>query len=182
MGPAAYRLDLCVWLLGLPKQVSAQSWPEPKTGSAEQVVTAVLDYGDGRHAVLHVRPPVWSEPHRFEVFGDQGRLVMDTSVQVERYEDQPPPRQSREQSLHPAAHSDDVQEGLAAAVDDFATAVRHGEPPRVSAADGAASLEVANALILASHTGSEVQLPVDRQLYAKVLRELRKSERAAESS
>ena len=181
MGQAAYRLDLLVWLLGTPKQVSAKCWPSPKTGSAEQVVTAVLDYGDGSHAMLHVRPPVWSEPHRLEVFGERGRLVMDATVRVERYTEQPQPCQRPEQSSRPAGHGDDVHEGLVAAVSDFATSVRGGDPPRVSVADGAASLEVANALILASHTGSEISLPVDRQLYAKLLREMRKGERAAVS-
>ena len=179
MGPAAYRLDLLVWLLGMPEQVAAKCWPAPKTGSTEQVVTAVLDYGDGTHAMLHVRPPVWSEPHRLEVFGESGRLVMDAAVRVERYAEQPQPRQGPEQWSRPASHGDDMHEALVAAMSDFATTVRSGAPPGVTVADGAASLEVANALILASHTGSEISLPVDRQLYAKLLREMRKDERAA---
>ena len=175
MGPAAYRLDLLVWLFGLPEQVAATCWPEASTGKVEQVVTAVLDYGDGRHAILHVRPPVWTEPHRLEVFAEQGRLVMDTTVRVETYTEQQRP------NLGAAlpGRGDDQHAGLVASLADFVTAVRNGAPPRASLADAAASLELANALLLASHTGGQVSLPVDRQAYAKLLREMRRGERAA---
>jgi len=176
MGEAAHRLDLLVWLLGAPRQVSATCWP--KTGSPAQVTTAVLDYGDGRHAVLHVRAPVWSEPHRFDAFGDKGRLTLDTAVHVATYGETPEAEPAAEPSRAGWVSSDDTTEGLATAMSHFAEAVRSARPPGLPLAEAALSLEVANALILAGHTGTTVPLPLDRQAYAKHLREMRKVERA----
>ena len=56
---------------------------------------------------------------------------------------------------------------------DFAAAVRTGCVPRVPAHDALWSLEVANAIVLSTHTGEVVTLPVDRDAYAALLADLR---------
>ena len=57
--------------------------------------------------------------------------------------------------------------------EDFAAAIRTGAPLRVPARDALWSLELANAIVLSSHTGQSVTLPVDRAAYAALLADLR---------
>ena len=56
---------------------------------------------------------------------------------------------------------------------DFAAAIRTGSAPRVPARDARWSLELANAIVLSTHTGQAVPLPVDRAAYAALLADLR---------
>ena len=56
---------------------------------------------------------------------------------------------------------------------DFAAAIRTGGMPRVPARDARWSLELANAIVLSTHTGHAVPLPVDRDAYAALLADLR---------
>ena len=56
---------------------------------------------------------------------------------------------------------------------DFAAAVREGREPRVPARDALCSLELANAIVLSTHAGHAVSLPVDRDAYAALLADLR---------
>jgi predicted dehydrogenase len=56
---------------------------------------------------------------------------------------------------------------------DFADAIRTGRAPYVPARDAIWSLELANAIVLSSHTGHAVPLPVDRAAYAALLADLR---------
>ena len=54
-----------------------------------------------------------------------------------------------------------------------ADAVRSGGVPRAPADDAIWSLEVANAIVLSTHTGDATRLPVDRNAYAALLEDLR---------
>jgi predicted dehydrogenase len=56
---------------------------------------------------------------------------------------------------------------------DFAAAVRTGSEPRAPARSALCSLELANAIVLSTHTGEAVPLPVDRAAYASLLADLR---------
>ena len=56
---------------------------------------------------------------------------------------------------------------------DFAVAIRTGSTPRVPARDARWSLELANAIVLSTHTGQLASLPVDREGYAALLADLR---------
>jgi hypothetical protein len=56
---------------------------------------------------------------------------------------------------------------------DFAAAIRTGSAPRVPAREARWSLELANAIVLSTHTGQAVPLPVDRAGYAALLADLR---------
>jgi hypothetical protein len=51
--------------------------------------------------------------------------------------------------------------------------VRTGRVSRVPARDALWSLELANAIVLSTHTGEAVTLPVDRDAYAALLADLR---------
>lgn len=55
----------------------------------------------------------------------------------------------------------------------FLAAIRGQEPIFMDGKEGAASVELANAVIASGYLGRPVQLPLDEALYDKVLAELR---------
>ncbi len=169
MGPAAHSLDLLVWALGMPRRVAAAAWP--RNEEPEQAVSAVLDYDDGTHALVRCGPPAWPLGERFEVFGELGRLVMTERAHVEVVGESPAPHPPESEPAH------DLDWAVGAALADFAAAAATGRRPRAALADAAGSLELANAILLAAHTGRTVDLPLDRDAYGKRLRQLRKAER-----
>ena len=56
---------------------------------------------------------------------------------------------------------------------DFAAAIRAGAAPRIPAHEALWSLELANAIVLSTHAGGAVSLPVDRDAYSALLADLR---------
>jgi predicted dehydrogenase len=56
---------------------------------------------------------------------------------------------------------------------DFAAAIRTSRAPRAPARDALWSLELANAIVLSTHSGRAVPVPVDRDAYAALLADLR---------
>jgi hypothetical protein len=56
---------------------------------------------------------------------------------------------------------------------DFADAIRTARAPNAPAREAIWSLELANAIVLSTHTGHAVALPVDRAAYAALLADLR---------
>jgi predicted dehydrogenase len=147
---------------------------------AEDTATALLEYGNGAVGTVAVST---TEPgvQRIELVGDRGRIeIVAETLAYERFE--PPlsehlptclemfeqPARVSESVALPAGRGDhlDVHE-------DFATAIRTGEPPRVPAREALWSLELANAIVLSTHTEQAVPLPVDRAAYSALLADLR---------
>ena len=147
---------------------------------AEDTATALLEYSNGALGTVAVST---AEPglQRIELVGDRGRIeIVGETFAYERFE--PPlsehlptctemfeqPTRVSESVALPAGRGDhlDVHE-------DFAAAIRTGAALRVPAQDALWSLELANAIVLSTHAGHAVPLPVDRDAYAALLADLR---------
>jgi predicted dehydrogenase len=183
MNQAPHTLDLLCHLAGPPARVWGDSRRRSQPMEAEDTATALLDYANGAVGTIAVST---TEPgvQRIELVGDRGRIeIVGEVIVFERFE--PPlaehlraapgmfdqPALVREEVLLPPGHGDhrDVHA-------DFAAAIRRGRPPRVPARDALCSLELANAIVLSTHTGTAVSLPVDRDAYAALLADLRAGE------
>jgi predicted dehydrogenase len=180
MNQAPHTLDLLCHLAGPPAAVWGVSRRLLQPMEAEDTATAVLEYPNGvvgSVAVSTTEPGV----QRIELVGDRGRIeIVGESLVFERFE---PPLSDhrpacREMFGEPARVRQDVSlpTGSGDHVDvhrDFADAVRTGRAPHVPARDAISSLELANAIVLSSHAGHAVPLPVDRVAYAALLADLR---------
>jgi len=147
---------------------------------AEDTATALLEYANGAVGTLAVST---TEPgiQRIELVGDRGRIeIAGETLCFARFEpqlsehlptatgmfDQP---SIVTESVHlPTGGGDHV-----AVHRDFAAAIRAGGTLRASARDALWSLELANAIVLSTHIGGVVPLPVDRDAYAALLADLR---------
>ena len=180
MNQAPHTLDLLCHLAGPPAKVWGVSRRRVQPMETEDTATALLEYANGALGTLAVST---TEPgvQRIELVGDRGRIeILGESIVFERFE--PPisehlpaatgmfdqPRLVREEIVLPPGTGDHN-----AVHADFAAAVRAGTAPRVTARDALCSLELANAIVLSTHTGEAVPLPVDRAAYATLLADLR---------
>jgi predicted dehydrogenase len=180
MNQAPHTLDLLCYLAGPPATVWGLARRRSQPMEAEDTATALLEYAGGAVGTMAVST---TEPgvQRIELVGDRARIeIVGETLSFERFE--PPlsehlptcpemfgqPALVSESVALPAGRGDhlDVHQ-------DFAAAIREGRAPRVPARDALWSLEVANAIVLSTHTGHAVPLPVDRAAYAALLAGLR---------
>jgi predicted dehydrogenase len=180
MNQAPHTLDLLCHLAGPPANVWGVSRRRSQPIEAEDTATALVEFANGAVGTLAVST---TEPgvQRIELVGDRGRIeIVGETLSFQRFEptlsehlptatgmfDQP--------SIVPVSVELPAGRGDHLAVHrDFAAAIRTGRMPRVPARDARWSLELANAIVLSTHSGHVVPLPVDRDAYAALLADLR---------
>ena len=77
---APHQLDLWQWICGVPKSVYAKvAYGFRRDIAVEDEVTAVADYGDGVTGVFVTATHDLTGTDRFEILGDQGKIVVENS-------------------------------------------------------------------------------------------------------
>jgi UDP-N-acetyl-2-amino-2-deoxyglucuronate dehydrogenase len=180
MNQAPHTLDLLCHLAGPPATVWGVSRRRSQPMEAEDTATALLEYPRGATGTLAVST---TEPgvQRIELVGDRGRIeIVGETLAFQRFEPAVPEHLATATGMfdQPAIVSESVElpPGSGDHRDvhrDFAAAIRTGTAPRIPARDALWSLELANAIVLSTHTGRAVPLPVDRDAYAALLADLR---------
>ncbi|MCS7264135.1 MAG: Gfo/Idh/MocA family oxidoreductase [Armatimonadetes bacterium] len=184
---AVHDLDVLVFLLDLPKQVTARvgNWGHEGI-EVEDIATAVFEWENGAHFAIHISSVASGLPTRLEITGNNATVVMEGgNVKIGRYST--PLRQFLKESPEvwaspkviwedvpidtsmPYRHGDSIRL--------FAKAILEGGEVPVSFAEGAKSLELVNAMILSHFSSSPVSIPVDRSAYDALLAELKEGKK-----
>jgi predicted dehydrogenase len=180
MNQAPHTLDLLCHLAGPPATAWGVSRRRSQPMEAEDTATALLEFGNGALGTLAVSTTE-PGPQRIELVGDRGRIeIIGETLAFQRFE---PPLSEH---LATATGMFDQPEIVSESIElppgrgdhrdvhqDFAAAIRTGRAPRVPSRDALWSLELANAIVLSTHSGRAVSLPVDRDAYAALLADLR---------
>jgi UDP-N-acetyl-2-amino-2-deoxyglucuronate dehydrogenase len=180
MNQAPHTLDLLCHLAGPPATVWGVARRRAQPMEAEDTATALLEYAGGAVGTLAVSTTE-AGVQRIELVGDRGRVeIVGESIAFERFEPAlseyratatemfAQPAMVREEVVLPPGRGDHFDVHA-----DFAAAIRTGRTPRVPGRDALWSLELANAIVLSTHAGRAVPLPVDREAYAALLADLR---------
>ncbi len=198
MNQAPHSLDQLLWL-GLPPQ-SVQAITSTRLHSieVENTALAILDYGLGATGMLSTSTAEVLGSERLEIFGDKGVLQFENG-KVRHYQAKSSLSQHlqtsteafgsiggewREVDFENEKAEDGAKPGGAqsgghnAVVHAFAEAVLSGDQSKLIARgeDGVASLELANAILMAGIMRREVQFPLDRAAYKDVLSKLQSGE------
>ncbi|GAA2092926.1 Gfo/Idh/MocA family oxidoreductase [Microlunatus panaciterrae] len=183
---APHQLDLWQWICGVPRSVySKVAYGFRRDIAVEDEVTAVVDYGDGATGVFVTATHDLIGTDRFEILGDQGKIVVEGSktATVTRLK-----RPERE--LSDGLSLEDVrklfkgevntadyyeQEVIefesawggqhAGVLENFAANILDGTPLLAPGSDGINGVRLANAIHLSSWTGREVPLDFDEDEY-----------------
>lgn len=189
---APHQLDLWQWICGVPKSVySKVAYGFRRDIAVEDEVTAVADYGNGVTGVFVTATHDLVGTDRFEILGDQGKIVVENSKTATVTRLKKPERE-----LSDGMSMDDVMKLFMGQLDaaelyeteviefdspwgaqhsgvleNFAQAVLHGTPLLAPGSDGMKGVRLANAIHLSSWTGTEVSLDFDEDEFLGMLNE-----------
>lgn len=184
LNQAPHLLDMFVQLAGLPTTVVGRVQTRLHKIAVEDVADAMLTYANGASGYLYASTCEPRPGEMIELAGDRGKLIYrDGTLQLLSYRepvraytrrteklfDPPPMREVR-------VRIPDRPFGHAVIIRNFARHIQRGEPLIAPGADGLGSLELANAIVLSSHTGQPVRLPVKRRAYDAFLATMRRAE------
>ncbi len=183
---APHQLDLWQWICGVPKSVYAKvAYGFRRDIAVEDEVTAVVDYGDGATGVFVTATHDLVGTDRFEILGDQGKIVVENSKTATVTRLVKPERE-----LSDAMDMDDVRKLFmgelkpeqyysteviefesawggqhAGVLENFAANILDGTPLLAPGSDGINGVRLANAIHLSSWTGTEVGLDFDEDVF-----------------
>lgn len=173
-----HNLDLLQWIAGQPCRVRAHChFGKHHAIEVEDEVTAYLEFPNGATGVFVTSTGEAPGTNRLELAGELGRVVCENdqlsflrnAVPMSEFS-----RTAQEGFAQPAVQS--VALDLPAPggqhaeiLQNFADAIHHGAPLIAPAAEGIHSVELANAMLLSTWLDRTVDLPIDRELYARHL-------------
>ncbi|WP_087975088.1 Gfo/Idh/MocA family protein [Oceanobacillus rekensis] len=195
---APHQLDLLQWIAGMPEKVySNVKYGYQRDIAVEDEVTTILDYGNGATGVFVTCTHDAIGTDRFEILGDNGKIVVDDSkkVTIKRLR-KPESEMSKTMSMMEVAklvmggNADELYETEVlefesvwggqhtAVLENFAANILDGEPLIAPGSDGINGVALANAIHLSSWLGKEVELPIDEEVYLAELNKKIEEEKA----
>lgn len=183
---APHQLDLWQWICGVPKTVYAKvAYGFRRNIAVEDEVSVMVDYGGGATGIFVTATHDITGTDRFEILGDQGKIVVTGSKTAVVTRLTKPEREISE-----SFGADDVAklfrgEGKtsdfyteetiefesqwggqhAGVLENFAANVLDGTPLLAPGSDGIHGVRLANAIHLSSWTGREVSIDFDEDEY-----------------
>ncbi|MFI5084307.1 MAG: Gfo/Idh/MocA family protein [Actinomycetales bacterium] len=187
---APHQLDLWQWICGVPTSVFAKvSYGFRRDIATEDEVTAVVDYGNGVTGTFVTATHDLTGTDRFEILGDQGKIVVEESKRATVTRLKKPERELSD-SMGPEdvgklfrgqLDMDDflTEEVIefdsawgaqhAGVLENFAANILDGTPLLAPGSDGINGVRLANAIHLSSWKGAEVPLDFDEDEYLELL-------------
>lgn len=186
---APHFIDLWTWLGGLPSRLTGQTRTVLHEIETEDEAFALVEYPNGAHGYLYATTNEEPSENLIEICGDRGKLrLQDGMLQV--WQLQHSIRTFTHEATGmwdgiPAAYieppvppvPEGALQGQPALIQNFARAILYDEPLLVPGEEGLNTVEVINALILASKRAMPVSIPVDRAAYDALLTQLRTQSR-----
>lgn len=188
---APHQLDLWQWIAGKPKSVYAKvAYGFKRDIVVEDEVNALVDYGDGVTGTFITATHDLIGTDRFEILGDQGKIVVDDSQTATVTRLKKPERELSEnmdmedvkklfmgqldaEALYTQETIEfDSQWGEqhSGVLENFAANILDGTPLLAPGSEGINGVRLANAIHLSSWTGKEVNLEdLDEDLYLEEL-------------
>ncbi len=173
-----HDLDLFQWIFGLPKRVRAFC-PIGKYHpiEVEDEVNALLEFADGTTAVLVATTGEAPGTDRREVIGDNGRVLVHPD-RLEFTRNVVPTSEFNRTTTESFASpdSEEIQIPVLGSagrhtevINRFVGSIVNGTSLVAEAAEGTASVELANAIILSSQLDRTIELPLDATLFEEWL-------------
>lgn len=183
---APHQLDLLQWICGVPKSVySKVAYGFRRDIAVEDEVTAVLDYGDGATGVFVTATHDLVGTDRFEILGEQGKIVVENSKTATVTRLTKPERELSEGmdledvrklfmgelDMDELATTEVIEfdsawgEQHSGVLANFAANILDGTPLLAPGSDGIQGVRLANAIHLSSWKGTEVPLDFDEADY-----------------
>lgn len=178
---ASHNLDVLCHLVGSPARVFA--WTRRllhQQIETEDTAHALVEWPDGALGTIHISTAEADDDERLKIVGTRGLLEISHGTLTAQTLDADITEyaaQSDDPYAKPERHPYEITLGQGKA--DFTAVYRslhnaivYGSPLSCDGLDARMELELANAIIYSSYRHREVELPLDRQGYADLLKEL----------
>lgn len=173
-----HQLDLWQWICGMPKSIDAFCYfGKYHDIEVEDDVTAFAEYENGSTGVFITSTGEAPGTNRFEISGDMGKLIIENE-KLTFYKLEMSERKFNKEFTggfgQPKFTIEDIpvegdnpqHEGITR---NFTNAILHGEPLIAPGAEGIKSLTLSNAMLLSTWTQKRVELPINGELFKKLL-------------
>ena len=175
-----HNLDLLQWLCGMPSKMRAFcQLGKYHNIEVEDDVTAYFEYPNGATGVFITTTGEAPGTNRLEISGERGSLVVDhgitfnrTVVPVSEFCATSPARFATPETWHINIPYHGHATGHRGIMQNFVNAILKGEKPIAPAKEGIKSVELANAMLMSSLQGKPVDLPLNGQAFARMLKKL----------
>lgn len=175
-----HNLDLWQWMTGMPKRIRSFCYfGKHYNIDVEDDVTAFCEYENGATGVFITTTGEVPGTNRLEITGDRGKLVVENNAltfyrTVESLSEFN--ARSKSQFAKPEVWKCDVLSSSSSPqhvgiLNNFASAVLHGDKLLAPGEEGINGLAISNAIHLSTWIDDWVELPFDEDLYYKKLQE-----------
>ncbi|HUW81357.1 MAG TPA: Gfo/Idh/MocA family oxidoreductase [Phycisphaerae bacterium] len=182
---APHPIDTMIYLSGMPSRVWAVNRSQKHRIPVEDTASALLEYPNGCQGILHWNTTQIPNTSRYEFYGDRGALIVDDDG-MKFYKPQMPISRfittfkgsniyGKPDHVVSVPKLPKVQGGHVGLVVNFCKAITDGDKLVCSGNEGLASLELTNAMVLSSYTGTIVKLPLNERRYDQLVRKLVKT-------
>lgn len=182
MNQAPHQLDLWQWITGMmPTRIRAFcSFGKRRDIEVENEVTAYAEYANGATAVFITSTCETPGTNRLEVTGDRGKAVVEEGRLRFWQLDVTEPefnRTSRESFAAPGKREIPIElepgdgEQHIGITRDWVRAILTGSPLLAPGEEGIRGLTLANAMLLSTWTDGWAELPLDKDLFYRLLQE-----------
>lgn len=189
---APHLMDLFILLGGMPCSLTGWTTHRLHDIEVEDQAEARLYYATGATGFMHASTNEPGNFERIEIAGTRGGLSYRRGqieyisyegdiekISVESTGVWKRPDVSETAPIFETISPDNLQIRL---MTNFARHILYGDPLQCDAVSGRQSLELANAVMLSSHLGTSVDLPISRTGYDALLERLRKESRPREKT
>lgn len=174
-----HQLDLWQWLFGMPKTVRAFC----QIGrfhniEVEDSVTAYMEYEGGATGVFITTTGEAPGTNRLEIAAERGRVIIEgdnlkwkrNEVESTKFLKEATTGFDRPATWDIVIPTSGVGPQHNGVMQNFANAILKGEKLVAPAAEGTNSVELANAMLLSSHEGQTITLPMNAEQYETLLK------------
>jgi predicted dehydrogenase len=181
MNQGPHIMDLLTLLGGVPSRVTGRTKTLIHDIEVEDHAEAALEYPNGATGYFYLSTCEVQPGRLIEIVGDKGKLRY-ANGELHFYRNGRPVSEFNRTNTEPWGMPEVVdveielpecESGHAAVLRNFARAILYGEKLLAPGADGMKSLELANAIMLSSHKGEPVDIPIDRREFDDLIDHLR---------
>lgn len=190
LNQCVHNIDLFQWIFGMPLKVrSLCQLGHYHDIEVEDAVSAIFEFPDGATATFSTSTGEAPGINRLEIAGEKGLLVLEKDKLLFRRNVTPASEFSRtcpEGYLRPETWQVEIplpnhRGGQHREVlQNFVNAIRHGSPLIAPADEGIRSVELTNAILMASLLDRTVSLPLSSSAFARLMNKLIASSRPRE--
>lgn len=177
-----HNLDILQWLVGMPSKVTAKiGLGKHHDIEVEDEVNAILEFPNGATGTFVTSTAEAPGVDRLEIVGDKATVIVERGKKIELIENNTPAKtilSDKTKSMGPPPSTRyEIETGekdgdYYDVTQNFVNAILHGEKLIAPGVEGINSLELGNAMVMSGLTGQTVELPTDRDEYAKLIEQL----------